>query len=113
MVFSLYKKLSILYLELLGFKPPTIARLLKRRGWWQVGEELPSLSNDTGRQASLADDWEAVYRPSKITAEIKQNVEEHKRADNEMMAYQLHVLLKSKGYSLSLSTLLRCRTSLG
>ena len=52
-------------------------------------------------------------RPSKITAEIKQIVEEQMRADDETTAYQLHRLLTEKGYSISLRTILRCRTALG
>ena len=33
--------------------------------------------------------------------------------DTEMTAYQLHGILLSKGYRLSLRTILRCRTALG
>ena len=35
------------------------------------------------------------------------------RLDDESMAVQLQEILKSEGYSLSLSTVLRCRKSLG
>ena len=35
------------------------------------------------------------------------------RADDETTAYQLHRLLNEKGYSISLRTILRCRTALG
>ena len=35
------------------------------------------------------------------------------RADDETTAHQLRALLQSKGYPLSLRTILRCRTSLG
>ena len=52
-------------------------------------------------------------RPSKVTAEIKQIVEEQMRADNETTAYQLHSLLNEKGYSISLHTILRWWTALG
>ena len=34
-------------------------------------------------------------------------------ADDETTAHQLHVLLTSKGYNLSLATILRCRSTLG
>ena len=40
-------------------------------------------------------------------------VEEQIRLDDETTAHQLHKILTSKGYSISLSTILRCRTSLG
>ena len=52
-------------------------------------------------------------RPTKITAEIRQIVEQQMRSDDETTANQLHVLLSRLGYSLSLRTILRCRTILG
>ena len=52
-------------------------------------------------------------RPSKVTLEIKRLVEQQMRLDDETTATQLHSMLVSKGYSLSLKTILRCRTSLG
>ena len=52
-------------------------------------------------------------RPSKITAEVKEIVEEQMQTDDETSAHQLHRLLKSCGYNISLCTILRCRTALG
>ena len=52
-------------------------------------------------------------RPSKITAEIKTIVNEQMRKDDETTAMQLHTLLVSRGYGISLRTILHCRTSLG
>ena len=52
-------------------------------------------------------------RPSKITAEVKAIVEEEMRKDDETTAHQLHRLLLSRGYRISLHTILCCRTSLG
>lgn len=52
-------------------------------------------------------------QPSKITAEIKCIMEEQMRRDDETMAFQFHCLLVEKGYSISLRTILRCRTALG
>ena len=49
-------------------------------------------------------------RPSKVTREIKLIVKEKMNKDDETTAYQLHSLLVSKGYELSI---LRCRTTLG
>ena len=48
-----------------------------------------------------------------ITSEVKAIVEAQMRADDETTAVQLCALLRSKGYSLSLSTILRSRRSLG
>lgn len=52
-------------------------------------------------------------RPSKITLEIKRIVDKRMEEDDETTAYQLYNLLKEKGYSISLRTVLRCRSSLG
>ena len=52
-------------------------------------------------------------RPTKITSEVKQIVEEQMRCDDESTAYQLHALLIRLNYSLTLRTILRCRKSLG
>ena len=52
-------------------------------------------------------------RPSKVTAEIKETVKGQMRTDGETTAYQLHRLLTDKGYTISLRTILRCRTALG
>ena len=52
-------------------------------------------------------------RPTKITTEIKELVETQMSKDDETTAYQLHKLLTDSGYSLSISTVLRCRLELG
>lgn len=44
---------------------------------------------------------------------MKTLVEEQMHLDDETTAVQLHQLLKSKGYDLSLRTIFRCCTSLG
>ena len=51
-------------------------------------------------------------RLTKMT-EDKRIVEEQMRNDDETTAYQLHQLSTSKGYGISLRTILRCRTALG
>ena len=43
-------------------------------------------------------------RPSKMTSEVKQEVEEQMQLDDESTAYQLHVMLVSKGYNSSICT---------
>ena len=52
-------------------------------------------------------------RPSKITGEIKAIVEQQARHDDETTAHQLHHLLVSKRYRISIITILHCRTLLG
>ncbi len=49
-------------------------------------------------------------RPSKVTEEIKAVVDAQMLEDDETTAYQLHFLLVSRGYRLSLRTVLRCPT---
>ena len=112
MVFSLYKWQRIVYYFNKGFKPPTISRLLREEGMQAsrrgIGKFLQKYleTGTIGRRPGSG-------RPTKITVEIKAIVEEQMRADDETTAVQLHILLKSKGYNISLRTILRCRTSLG
>ena len=51
-------------------------------------------------------------RLSSITAEIKALVEQQMQTDDETTAYQLHKLLTSRGYKVSVRTVLRCRKAL-
>ena len=112
MVFSSYKKQRILYLNSKGFKAPAIGRILREEGMEasRVGiykflkkcEESGCLMRKPGSG-----------QPSKITEEVKRVVESQMRLDDETTAYQLHALLNSKGYCLSLTTVLHYRTSLG
>ena len=52
-------------------------------------------------------------RKPKVSTDVKRIVEEQMRKDDETTAVQLHHILTSKGFTLSLSTILRCRKSLG
>ena len=113
MVYSFYKKQRILYLHRKGFRPPTIKKILEKEGLksTRIGiYKLLERFNNTGcitRQPGSG-------RPSKVTEEIKKIVEEQMRQDDETTAHQLHRLLTtSKGYNLSIDTILRCRSSLG
>ena len=56
---------------------------------------------------------EGSGRPSKITSEVKAVVERQMESDDETTAYQLHKLLTDRGYSLSITTILRCWKELG
>ena len=47
------------------------------------------------------------------SAEMKKTVEEQMQLNDETTAHQLHQLLVSKGFTISLGAVLRCRTSLG
>ena len=107
MVYSTYKKQRILYLYYKGYRPPTIKKMLdkenlkcSRFGVYKF-LKLYNATRSIGRRVGSG-------RPSKITAEIKQLVEQQMRIDDETTAYQLHRMLTEKGYSISLHTILRC-----
>ena len=112
MVFTEYVKRRILVYYEQGFRAPTIAKVLEdegirvsRRG---VAKFLSRVAT-TGSIERLA----GSGRRTKQTDDVKAIVEEAMRKDDETTAVQLHALLTTKGYSLSLSTILRCRKSLG
>ena len=50
---------------------------------------------------------------SKVTSLVKELVEEQMQRDDETTAYQLHQMLVDNGITISLRTILRCRTALG
>ena len=108
----MYKKQRILFFASRGLKSPAIAKELQKEGlkcsrigiykFLKKYEATGSIRRRVGSG-----------RPSKVTAEIKEIVERQMRTDDETTAYQLHRLLTEKGYSISLRTILRCRTALG
>ena len=52
-------------------------------------------------------------RPAKVTPAVKAAVDAQMRKDDETTAVQLCAILTTKGYALSLSTILRSRSALG
>ena len=75
MVYSFYKKQRILYLNWKGFRPPTIQKILEKEvltstkiGIYKLLERFKNTGCITRRPGS--------GRPSKVTEEIKQIVEE-------------------------------------
>ena len=111
MVFSEYVKLRILYHANMGYKGYTIVRLLEEEGiklstfgvykFLKVYEETGTTARRSGSG-----------RPTKVTARVKELVEEQMTRDDETTATQLHRMLVDNGVDISLSTILRCRTSL-
>ena len=108
----MYKHQWIVFYHNQGYKPPTTECLLcveglaaSRRGiskfiakYWETGL--------IGRRTGSG-------RSSKITAEVKEIMEEQMQTYDETSANQLHRLLKSRRYNISLSMILRCRIALG
>ena len=112
MVYSVYKKQRILYLHSQVYRPPTIKQMLDKEKLKcsRVGIhkflKIYFATRSISRRAGSG-------RPSKVTGEIKQLVEQQMRIDDETTAYQLHRMLTDRGYSILLRTILRCRTMLG
>ena len=110
-MFSSYKRQRILTYYFQGYKSPTIAKLLKEdkllASWQGVRKFLKHYrkTGTIGRSAGSG-------RRAKISPEIRQIVGGQMRLDDETTACQLHALLTSKGFDLSLRTILRCRTPL-
>lgn len=112
MVFSDYTKRRILFYRARGYRSPTIANKLQdegivvsRRGVSDFLLRVNQTCSTTRRPGS--------GRPSKQTDQVRETVERTMRADDETTVKELHERLTSQGTSLSKSTVLRCRQSLG
>ena len=112
MVFNTYTKARILYHRNEGMKAPLIQQALAKEGivpsrqgihWFLCRYEEQACLNRTVGSG----------RPSKISLAVKEFVEEQMRLDDETTANQLYQRLKDGGHDISLSTILRCRASLG
>ena len=109
MVYSTYKQQRILFHYLQGHKVPTICRLLQEEhlGASRVGiDKFLKKFRETGTIARRP----GSDCPSKVTEEIKSLVEAHVRLDDETSAMQLHRLLSSSGYSISIQQEQRSRS---
>ena len=112
MVYDDYTKQRILTLFFLRHRAPTITRCLEREGIVVSRRGVAKFLKRylaTGTILRLP----GSGRKTKITDDVKRVVEEQMRRDDETTATQLHVLLTSLGYNMSLRTILRCRTLLG
>ena len=104
---------GILFYHFKGLKAPTIVRYR-----YLLAENIYCARQNVAifikkyRQTKSICRRSGSGRPSKLTAEVKAIVEEETRKDDETTAHPLHQLLLSRGYRISLRTILRCRTSL-
>lgn len=112
MVFTDYEKRRMLALSREGMNAPTIARVLCAEGVRASRRGILKFLTRYERTQSI-ERLPGSGRKTIITETIKKIVEDRMRADDENTATQLHQLLISQGHTVSLSTVLRCRTALG
>ena len=111
MVYSEYLKERILFFYMQGLKAPSIVQQLREEG---LHCTKPGVHEFLKRfQAYGLVRKAGSGRKTKVTGVVCKIVEEAMRKDDETTAHQLCVLLASKGYSLSIDTILRCRSLLG
>ena len=112
MVYTTYKRIRIFHYYFKGHKPSAISRNLRAENLAASKRGIAKFLKKCKETGSIAR-RPSSGRPSKVTAAVKLLVEEQMKIDDETTAHQLHVLLKSKSFDLSLRTILWCRTSLG
>jgi transposase len=107
-----YVKRRALYHAAKGLKPSAISRALADEGLaysqksvWTLLRKFREIQSTTRKSGS--------GRPTKITARVKELVENQMQKDDETTAVQLGQLLQANGIKLSRSTILRCRRQLG
>ena len=111
-MYSRYKRQRIVHFARMGYKPPTICRMLREEGL---------IANRMGihkflqkhRETNNIERRPGSGRPTKMTAPVKALVEQRMRDDDETTAVQLHALLLRHGHTMALKTVLRCRAALG
>ena len=112
MVYSDYVLNRILVLHGRGIKAPTIKKILQKEGLSCTRVGIHAFLTRFNHSGCLMRK-PGSGRPSKVTTEVKAVIERQMRIDDETTAYQLHSLLVSEGYQISINTILRCRSSLG
>ena len=112
MPYSDYLKQRALYFYQKGMLPRAIVDALADEGMTATRQGLAKMINRYEATGTLQR-RPGSGRPSVITPQIKSLVEEQMRNDDETTAIQLEILLRRKGYTLSRSTILRSRLSLG
>ena len=112
MVFSEYTKGRILRLQQEGHGPRRIVALLAEEGIpVSVGGVWKFLRRYAHTQTTARK--KGSGGKTKVTDTVKEVVETAMRKDDETTAAQLRVALSHEGHNLGLSTVYRCRTSLG
>ena len=112
MVLLVYAKQRILFYSIQGKRPPAIQKLISAEGInvsrvsiWKF-LKLYSKTNCLSRK-------DGSGRPTKLMPAVQLIVEQQMVKDDETTAFQLQKLLVEKGVNISITTILRCRDSLG
>lgn len=110
--FDKYTKQQILFFYFKGYRSPTISKLLEDEGIFISRRGVATFIICYLATRSIAQ-RPGSGRRTKITKDVKRAVEEQMKVNDKMRTTQLHVPLVYLGYSLSLHTILRCRSTLG
>ena len=113
MVFSTYTKLRIVHYQSKGYKPYTIANLMKENDEIVVTRHGVAKFLKVYQSTGTIERRPGSGRLSSITWKVKELVEAKMCEDDETTATQLHYMLLEEGIAISLRTILRCRTTLG
>ena len=113
MVFSTYIKLRIVHYQSKCYKPYTIANLMKENDEISVSRYGVAKFLKVYQTTGTIERRPGSGRMSSITWKIKELVEGKIKEDDETTATQLHSMLADNGITISLRTVLRCRTTLG
>ena len=113
MVFSTYTKLRIVHYQSKGYKPYTIANFMKENDGISASRYCVAKFLKVYQSTGTIERRAGSGRMSSITRKIKELVEEKMKEDDETTATQLHYMLLDNGITISLRTVLRCRTILG
>ena len=112
MVLSTYEKQRILFFHESGLSPSQILSALMAENIVTTRQTIARFIKRFSATGTIFRK-EGSGRPSKITNRVLQLVERRTREDDETTAVQLHTLLTACCISISLSTILRGRLSLG
>ena len=112
MVLSTYEKQRIIFYHREKLTPSQILSALKVEDITTTRQTIARFIVRFQQTGTIACK-EGSGRPSKITKRVMKLVERRMRQDDETTATQLHTLLSSCGISISLSTIIRCRSMLG
>ena len=112
MVLSTYEKQRILFFHQKGFSPSQILSAVTAENIVTTRQTIARFIKRFSESGSIFRK-EGSGRPSKISKRVLELVERRMREDDETTAVQLHTLLTACGISISLSTILRSRSSLG